>query len=258
MNGGDPRPVQGFRRRLPPTWLLAVLAIVVLTLVVLAVAFLEGDLPEGFGDVRTFLFREVLVRFGVPGSLALLYVEESGVPLPVPGDVYVAYLGHSAEGAVARWIAAAIAIVLVVVAGSSNLYLASRLWGERLLRGRLGHVLHANEANVARAERWLARWGPIVIIFGRHLPGFRIPITLVAGTFRVRYWVFATSVAFSTSLWVAAWFALQARFGRQIGHFILSHRWTYLVIAAAVVLAVVSLVVRAVRSGPSMSEGLRR
>jgi membrane-associated protein len=256
-NEGAPRRFRHLRRRLPPAWLLAVMAVVVLTLVVLVVALLEGDLPEGFGDARTFLFREVLVRFGVPGSLALLYIEESGIPLPVPGDVYVLYLGHTADGSLARWIVAAIAIVAIVVAGSSNLYLLSRIWGERLLRGRLGRVVHADEATIARAERWLARWGPLVIIFGRHLPGFRIPITLAAGTFRVRYWVFATSVAVSTSLWVTAWFALQARFGRQIGHFVLSHRWTYVVVAAVVVLLVVSIVVRAVRSGPSVSERLR-
>src|SRR2546430_17110440 len=115
MDEGRPRRLRDLRRRLPPTWLLAVLAVILLTLVVLVVAFLGGDRPEGFGDARTFLLREVLARFGVPGSLSLLYVEESGVPLPVPGDVYVLYLGHAADGSVGRWIAAAAAIVAVVV-----------------------------------------------------------------------------------------------------------------------------------------------
>jgi membrane protein DedA with SNARE-associated domain len=233
--------------------LLALLTVIGLTLLLLLVAFLEGDVPEGFTDLRLFV-RDVLFRFGVPGSLALLYVEESGVPLPVPGDVYVLYLGHAAAGSLVKGVAAWLGIIAVVVAGSSNLFLISRRWGERILRGRLGAFLHLDAATVARAERWLNRWGPIVIIFGRHLPGFRVPIPLAAGTFKVRYRVFAPSVAVSTAIWAGAWFWLQARFGREIGRFIGAHRWTYIVVAAVLLFAVVSLVVRAIRAIPPMVE----
>ena len=239
----------GSRRRLPSRWLLAVLTVVGLTLLLLVVAFLEGDVPEEVAAVRGFV-RELLMRFGVPGSLTLLYLEESGVPLPVPGDVYVVYVGHAAAGSIVKRIAAWLAIVAVVVAGSSNLYLVSRHWGERLLRGRLGGFLHVDAAGLARAERWLARWGPLLIIFGRHLPGFRIPITIAAGTFKVRYPVFAASVAVSTAVWAAAWFWLEARFGRDIGRFVNAHRWTYVVIAAVVLFAIMSLIVRAARAKP--------
>jgi membrane protein DedA with SNARE-associated domain len=237
------------RRRRPSTWLLALLPVLGLTLLLLGIAFLEGDVPEGFADLRIFV-RDFLYRFGVPGSLALLYVEESGVPLPVPGDVYVLYLGHVAAGSLAKTVAAWLGIVAVVVAGSTNMYLISRRWGERLLRGRLGAVLHVDAAALARAERWLDRWGPIVIIFGRHLPGFRIPITVAAGTFKVRYRVFAPSVAVSTAIWAGVWFWLEARFGRDVGRFINANRWTYIVIAAALVFAIVSLIVRAARAKP--------
>jgi len=242
------------RRRLPPRWLLALLTVLGLTLLLFVVALLEGDIPDGFAAVRGFI-RIVFLRFGVPGSLALLYLEESGIPLPVPGDVYVLYLGHAAAGSTVKWVAAWLAIVVVVVAGSSNMYLVSRHWGERLLRGRLGVVLHVDAAGVARAERWLRRWGPLVIIFGRHLPGFRIPITVVAGTFRVRYLVFASSVAVSTAIWAGAWFWLEAHFGRQVGRFANQHRWTYLVIVAVVLFLIVSVIVRVVRArSPALDE----
>jgi membrane protein DedA with SNARE-associated domain len=239
----------GRRRRLPPTWLLAVVPVVGLTLLLLGIAFLEGDVPEGFADLRLFV-RDFLYRFGVPGSLALLYVEESGVPLPVPGDVYVLYLGHAAAGSLAKMVAAWLAIVTVVVAGSTNMFFISRRWGERLLRGRLGAFLHVDAAAMARAERWLDRWGPIVIIFGRHLPGFRIPITVAAGTFKVRYRVFAPSVAVSTAIWAGVWFWLEARFGREVGRFVNAHRWTYVVMVAVLLFAIVSLIVRAARARP--------
>src|SRR5207245_8742413 len=164
MSEGGTGAGAGRRWRRRPTWMLAVFTVVGLTVLLAVVAFLEGDIPEGFAALRLFV-RDVLNRFGVPGSLGLLYIEESGVPLPVPGDVYVLYLGHAAAGSVVKWIAAWLAIIVVVVAGSSNLFLISRRWGERLLRGRLGVFLHVDAAMVARAERWLGRWGPIGIIF---------------------------------------------------------------------------------------------
>src|SRR5262245_4439973 len=83
----DPRPA-GRYRRLP----LVVLAFVALAALLAVIAALEGDLPDDFwraGQLAGALVR----RYGTPASLALLYVEESGIPLPVPGDVYVAYLG---------------------------------------------------------------------------------------------------------------------------------------------------------------------
>ncbi|MBO0769259.1 MAG: hypothetical protein J2O48_11310 [Solirubrobacterales bacterium] len=86
-----------------------------------------------------------------------------------------------------------------------------------------------------------------MVILGRHVPGFRIPITLVAGTLRMRFPVFAASVAISTSLWVAAWFAIEARFGRASGRFLAAHRWTYFIVAGVVLLAIVTVVVREVR-----------
>jgi membrane protein DedA with SNARE-associated domain len=209
----------GRRRSLPPTWLLALVPVVGLTLLLLVVAVLEGDLPEGYADLRIFV-RDFLYRFGVPGSLALLYMEESGVPLPVPGDVYVLYLGHVAAGSLGKTVAAWLGIIAVVVGGSTNMYLIS------------------------------PRWGPLVIVFGRHVPGFRIPITVAAGTFKVRYRVFAPCVAVSTAIWAGVWFWLEARFGRQVGRFINANRWTYIVIAAVLVFAIVSLIVRAARAKP--------
>src|SRR5712692_1588523 len=41
-----------------------------------------------------------------------------------------------------------------------------------------------------RAERWFERYGVLAIIFSRHIPGFRVPITVAAGVFKIRYQVF--------------------------------------------------------------------
>ena len=70
-------------------------------------AVMEGDIPEAIANLGA-LIGGVLNRYGAPASLILLYVEESGVPIVIPGDVYVAYLGKLAAGSspklVASWL----------------------------------------------------------------------------------------------------------------------------------------------------------
>jgi membrane protein DedA with SNARE-associated domain len=241
------------RRRLRwpgPRLLLAAAAALAVAAGLAVVAALEGDLPDdltGLGGLAARLLR----RFGVPGSFALLYVEESGVPLPVPGDVYVVYLGTWASGSAARLAGVWLGIVAVVVAGSSNLYLVSRRFGHRLLLGRFGRLLHLDAGRVALVERWLRRWGALAIIFGRHIPGFRIPVTVLAGSFEVPYRVFAPSVAVSTAVWAGAWLWLATRFGPRVVEAVGRHRAIYLPVAAAVVVVLAVLVVRAWRrAGP--------
>src|SRR3984893_18661262 len=54
-------------------------------------AILEADLPEAFGDgVATV--GHLLRQFGLVAAFGLLYLEESGVPMRMPGDVFVIYV----------------------------------------------------------------------------------------------------------------------------------------------------------------------
>lgn len=217
--------------------------VLVVGAVLLVISFLEGDLPEAIPDVRHFA-RAALSRYGAMGSLALLYVEESGIPLPVPGDVYVAYLGNLAGGSVLKWIGAWLGIVAVVTGGATNLYYLSRVWGTRLVEHRLAAAIDLQPERLAAAEKWFARYGAIAIIFGRHVPGLRIPITVVAGISKVSYPMFAGSVAISSAAWAAVWLYLGGRFGGRIGHFFAHNAWTYAISVGAVVVVVAAFLVR--------------
>jgi len=213
-------------------------------LVLLLVAVLEGDFFEEFGDVGG-IARTVVSRFGAPGAVLLLYIEESGVPLPIPGDVWVVYLGTHAAGSTGLLVAAWLAIIAAVVAGSSNLYLLSRRYGHRLIEHRLGRLLHLTPASLAAAERGMRRWGALMVIFGRHVPGFRIPITVVAGTLGLPYRTFAPSVAISSGIWAGVWLVLAVHFGAQAIHLLSGRRTVYVVGVALLVLAVAVVAARA-------------
>jgi membrane protein DedA with SNARE-associated domain len=131
-------------------------------------------------------------------------------------------------------------VIVTVVLGATNLYLLSRHLGHRLLQGWLGRVIHVTPDRLVKAEAWFARYGALAIIFGRHVPGLRIPITVAAGLLRVPYLVFAPSVAVSTAIWAGVWIVLGARYGSRLARFLELHRPTYLlaVVALLVVLAI--------------------
>jgi len=235
--------VSAFRSRkrtlaivLPPLAVAALLAVAVLE------TDLWADLVRAAG-----IGLHMAGRLSVPGSLIGLYLEESGVPLPVSGDVFVVYLGHHFASSPPRLVLVWLALVATVVAGSSNLYFVSRRWGRRLAEGRLGLLLHLTPARLAAAERWFDRWGAPAIIFGRHIFGLRVPITVAAGVFRVPYHVFAISVAVSTAIWAAVWLWLGAEFGHQIAQFLAGHRWAYALLLLGLAVGVGAALLRAVR-----------
>ena len=226
-----------------------VAAVGVVAAVLVVLSLLEGDVPDdltGFGSLVTGLMN----RFGAAASFALLYIEESGVPLPVPGDVYVAYLGKLNAPSFSNLVLSWLGIIAVVVGGATNLYLVSRRFGPALLRHRFVHdVLGVDEARLERVRGWSKRWGALAIIFGRHVPGFRIPVTVLAATTGVPYRIFAPSVAISTAVWAAIGLWIGVTFGQSIGNLLARYPWLYLVALGLVIVAVAVAVVRFLRVG---------
>lgn len=218
----------------PRRWTVGVLLATVVGLLVFAI--LEGDLPEVFGHGASAV-GHLLRRFGLVAAFGLLYIEESGVPMPMPGDVFVMYIGHHAARSLLTGLAAWLGLIAVVVMGASNLYWISARWGRSLVEHRLAKLLHLNPARVEQAERWFARWGVWTLVVGRHIPGLRVPLTVAAGIFRVRYRVFVASVAISTAVWAGFFMTLGAVFGGRIAHLLAIHREGYVVLPAVVVLA---------------------
>jgi membrane protein DedA with SNARE-associated domain len=215
----------------------SLIAVGIIALVLVGVAIVEGDLPEALTHVGSLVIG-LLNRFGAAACLVLLYIEESGIPLPVPGDFYVAFMGKLYGHSVSSWLAAWLGIIAVVIAGSSNLYWLSRRWGLAILRHPIGgRVLHLNGRRLEKARGWFDRWGVWAIIFGRHIPGFRIAITLIAATMGVPYRVFVPSVAVSTAIWAGVGLWLGATLGETISGLFFDRGWIYFAGLGVVIVA---------------------
>jgi membrane protein DedA with SNARE-associated domain len=230
----SPRRVVAAIAAHPRRWTVGVLVAAVVGLVVFAI--LEGDLPELVRD-GAFVVGHLLRRFGVAAAFGLLYAEESGVPMPMPGDVFVMYVGHHASQTLPTLVAAWLGLITVVVLGASNLYWISARWGRSIVEHRLAKVLHLTPARIDQAERWFGKYGVWTLVFGRHVPGLRVPLTVAAGIFRVRYRVFVASVAISTAVWAGFFLTLGAVFGGRIGHLLQLHREGYVILPAVIILA---------------------
>lgn len=163
-------------------------------------------------DRFTDWFGSFITHNGVIAPVLLLALEEAGVPLPIPGDVYVAYMGYLVSKGTLSFFPAFILLLTSVLIGSSILYYLSSLYGQRIVL-KFGKYIHVNEKKLLRVEKYFKKYGILVIIFGRHIPGFRVPITFFSGMSGITYRTFILSTFISVIFWLL--FYLSA--GEQLG-----------------------------------------
>ena len=230
---------------------LRVAGIVVLVAAgILVSAILQGDVPDVVASGTTWI-RHFLHRYTYLASYGLLYIEESGIPLPAPGDVFVMYVGAHVPRNLVSWIVAWLGLVGVVVLGATNLFFISRKFGRRLAESRYAEAIHLSPERLLQAEEWFQRYGVVAIIFGRHIPGFRVPITVAAGALKVGYTKFAASVAVSTAIWAGVVMFIGVRFGPGMERFLNLHRVTYWLWAAVVLVMIAVIVYRIQKAAPA-------
>jgi membrane protein DedA with SNARE-associated domain len=231
-----------------PTWtsrrVLQIAAVGVIVLVaVIVMAIWEGDLPEVFRFGMLGIRRFFGEHSYLPGYV-LLYLEESGLPLPAPGDVFVMYVGIHVPHNLIAWLAAWLALILVVVLGATNLFFISRRVGHRLVHSQFAEYVHLSPERLEKAEAWFKRYGVLAIIFGRHIPGFRVPITVASAVFGVPYRVFAPSVAVSTAIWAGVMLTLGITLGPHLAVLLQAHGWMYFIWAGIVVVLIGGMYLR--------------
>lgn len=174
------------------------------------------------------------VIFAHQGALIpilLLFIEESGIPLPIPGDVMVVYSGYNVSRGLLSYYSALLALMIAVLGGSTILFFLSAKWGNALIL-KFGKFLHLHPERLLKVEQKFRKYGPLVIIFGRHIPGFRIPVTVFAGMSGIKYRTFILSTLISTLFWVMFYLDLGIKLGPRVRSFlkVSSSHWIILII----------------------------
>lgn len=230
------------KRSLPTLWRVAGGALLLVAVIVLIGLLAENDAAGAVADADASI-GALLSQYGYLAGFALIYIEESGIPLFIPGDAFLVYVGHSLPYSFPVLFAAWLGFILAVVLGATNLYLVSRRFGRRLLEHRLARFLHLTPARMDSAEHWFRRWGPWALIVGRHIPGFRVPLTVAAGILELPYRIFVVSVAVSSSAWAGAFLLLGAVFGTSIVRSVRSAPVVYALVAVTVIVIIAGVAI---------------
>ncbi|HZU07589.1 MAG TPA: DedA family protein [Chloroflexota bacterium] len=137
----------------------------------------------------------------------VLLLEESGIPMPLPGDLVMMLAGVRAGEGRVHPLLALLLMESATLLGSSLLYWLARQGGRPLLY-RYRKFLHLELDKLAQAEAFLRRHGPLAIVVGRVIPGLRIPTTFAAGVFAVPYPQFLPALALGASAYILFFFLL--------------------------------------------------
>lgn len=145
----------------------------------------------------------------------LMFIEETGVPLPfAPGDLVLALGGIAVAGGRVNpiFLVASVAVTITIgaVVGREA---AARLGWERLMR--IAEPLRARGA-LERAAGLLERGGWRAVFTARLIPGLRVYTTQVAGVSRVPIRTFLAGLLPANAVYIAAFVGLGAAFGRPI------------------------------------------
>ena len=159
--------------------------------------------------ITTFVHHHPLV-----GPILLLFLEEMGIPVPIPGDIYISYIGYKVHQGVVPYALGFTLLLVSILVGSSLLYLFSYCYGNTVVT-KFGKYIHLNERKLIYIEDKFRKYGALVIIIGRHIPGFRIPITVFSGLSKVKYRTFLISEFISAVIWIVIFMQVGNKLGRK-------------------------------------------
>jgi membrane-associated protein len=148
-----------------------------------------------------------VAHWGYVGVFAAIFIEEAGVPLPVPGDLFIAALGAVGHARASSFAMTTLVVVVATVGGSAILFEMSRRLGQPMMV-KIGRRFGFNEDRAVRVEKWLDRRGAYAIILGRLTPGLRIVLTVAAGALRMRRDVFMLGTAVASVIWATIYYWL--------------------------------------------------
>ena len=172
----------------------------------------------------------------------VIAVEEAGIPLPIPGDLVIAYYGWRAARDPYEIAQTILTCALASTAGTQLPYWLARRWGRRVTE-RIAFWL---DFDPAKAEELFARFGRHgfrSVLIARLIPGFRVAVALVAGTAGVRPLQFSAGVFVAGTMYWTVWVMLGVLLGPSIVE-TLSPAYLRVIVLAIPVVVVAALVTR--------------
>ena len=198
------------------------------------------------------LLSELFRRLG-PWAVFLLMLA-SGAGLHFPEDLVVIPAGWEIATGQFPLLETFLAAYLGVVGGDAGWFLLCRVFGSKLL-GTRWFLKTAHPRRILEIKALFDRFGFLVLLVARFVPGARTPSIAVAGLMHLRWSIFFCVQLPMTLLSVSAQLALGYFAGEGFLH--ISHRWHTVTIAVGF-LIVIALVVGGLLVHRQMAKGTLR
>ncbi len=143
----------------------------------------------------------VVHDLGLAGIFLLMLLESACIP--IPSEATMLFAGFNVANGHYSLVAITVAGVLGNLVGSWVAY-GVGYYGRIELLEKHGRWLHISPKQVARADRWFARYGAITVLGTRMLPLVRTFISLPAGVARMPFWRFTVLTLVGCIPWVFA------------------------------------------------------
>jgi len=146
------------------------------------------------------------------GLFAILLIEEGGIPLPIPGDLFIGIVSGLPSS---NYFLVITTVVTATLIGSTFLFTLAKKIGHPLIV-RYGKYIKITPENIKNIEKWFTKYGGWAIVIGRLIPGLRIFTPIVAGLFGISYktfWLYTTIAAF---IWANIYYVIGRFFGEVI------------------------------------------
>lgn len=172
----------------------------------------------------------------------VIAIEEAGVPLPVPGDLVIAYYGWRAARDPYEIVQTILVCAAASTAGTQVPYWIARRWGRRVTE-RVAYWLDFDPAKIEEVFVQFGQHGFRDVLIARLIPGLRVAVALVAGTAGVRWARFSAGVFVAGVFYWTVWVMLGSVLGPSVVES-LSPAYLRIIIFAIPVVVVVFILAR--------------
>jgi len=152
-----------------------------------------------------------IITYGYIAIFSLVFLQEIGVPNPIPNEVVLLFSGYLSSIGQLDCITVLITVIAADALGSSLLYMTFYYCGQRVLQ-KWPHVIPTSKlayltARVSHKDRWS-------IYVGRHIPFLRGYTAVAAGLLKIPPRIFLPAVLLSALTWSGGYVIV----GKLLGH----------------------------------------
>lgn len=179
-----------------------------------------------------------ITEYGYLTILLLVFIQELGVPNPIPNELILLFCGYLASTGQLHFFWVMLTAVLADVIGTTLLYCVFYYYG-KVIRKRFHKVLPSQKIN--KLMDYLSQKGRIGIYIGRLLPLLRGYASVAAGLLRLPPREFIPVVGLSAVTWSGGYVALGYILGpswEKVSHY-LGFKTSLLIVGSVVILYLV-------------------